>query len=271
MMDHISSASMNENQETSHLGMLVSQFGLRMSLPDKIFCWFTGAIGLIILGGLLFVVYAYFRDPYPLTFSSYIPLGVMAYLSFQSFILLCNHEALVTPFRRKITIYLYEKGFVYCEGCERRELLWSQVKSVERGAITMWFGVFPRYIVCPSSGKAVVLNSIIGDVVELGRAIERGVADHLWPEVLADFQAGKPFVLPGLAVSQRYASKSDIKLAWRLVEVVEADMERLVIKGKGSSGAWLWLPVSQLINLGILAKLLIYIKEEQGLDMRVEV
>lgn len=90
-------------------------------------------------------------------------------------------------------------------------------------------------------------------------------------QALADFQAGKPLTFPGLVITGQYISKSDKMLRWKQVEAVEADVERLMIRAKGASKAWLQMPISQFPNVGVMAKWLAHIKKTQGGDMRVEV
>ncbi|GHO79301.1 hypothetical protein KSD_70720 [Ktedonobacter sp. SOSP1-85] len=155
--------------------------------------------------------------------------------------------------------FLGNSCILYREGRKRQIVAWEQVRFIQRQVAYIWGKPQGFYLVQLVDGSQIAPGLLIADIEELGDAIEQEMTRLFLPTFLADYEAGKPLVFPGLCITNQYISSSEEKIPWIQVEQFEVSSEKLVISERGSSQARLSLPVQQIPNLCVLLALLEHI------------
>ena len=88
--------------------------------------------------------------------------------------------------------------------------------------------------------------------------------------ILADYEAQKPVPFSGICLNHDSISKSDERLLWHQVEQVSLAHEKVTIKERGHTKAWLTIPAVQIRNMCVLEALLIHMRENQGITLVIE-
>lgn len=264
-------------QETEQLGAFIETYQTRTTRSGYLFFWFF-ILMLLLMYGFIIWLFTFLFNGDNLLFSSlfYTIIGIILpmlgpiilFLSF--YLTLRDHDVLVTPIRRKITISLYTGGFIYREGREKKVVPWSRIRLVQRQVSLLRKKQRCFYTVkLHNTDTLVSLPMIVADVELLGNAIEKEMVKQLLPEVLAEYQAGKNIVFPGLCITQQYVCNSEEKLYWSQLSEIRVNKEQLIIKEKESLHNWLAVSVSQIPNLCVLEALLKHIKQEQELAVQL--
>jgi hypothetical protein len=195
-------------------------------------------------------------------------LGLQALVLFST---LHTGDTLITPLRRKITVVLYANGLTYREGKERRAVSWERIVSVQRQPTRYWRKAGTIYHVEMSDGATLDLKKSIFAVEELGAAIERHVVERQLPGAIADYEAGRPLVFPGLCLTREAIADSEEQLRWDEVAEGRVDQEELAVKEKEVLKDWLRLPIAGLPNVCLLEELLASLKREQRFEAQVKI
>jgi len=211
---------------------------------------------LLALGGSAYLISSAIGNPFFSPIMIALPAVVFLVVVSVLFFIFRYDDRIVTPVRRKIVVLLYTDGFIYHEGRKKQIITWEQIRFIQRLVVKQRKTYQYSYKLKLNDGTELTLKAIIANVQKLGEAIERAITKRMFPQILADYEANKPIVFPGLCLNQHYVSKSDEKLSWNEVEEIAIGPEKLVVKERGITKAWLSAPISQFPNVCVLEALM---------------
>lgn len=275
MLKQIALSEVAFSPEEGQLGPLVETYQTRVTRSGWVVFWILVlltllligvAVGFVLWGVLPFLNEPFFWSPMTVIMSVALPILFIIVMPPVLFWQLRTEDQLITPLRRKIVVWLYANGLLYCEGRKRQVIPWEQIRFIERLSMRPQTA---QYQIQLEDTTTITLSVAIAEVQKLGTAIEQEVVKRLLPQVLEDYMAHKPIVFPGLCLTQEMISKSDESLPWQDVERIHfsssklTGSEQLIIQERGVKKDWFTAPIAQMRNLCVLEALLEQISTEQ--------
>jgi hypothetical protein len=149
-------------------------------------------------------------------------------------------------------VYVFERGFIFTSGGQPDVFRWQEVRAIwweELNRTDEFRSTIQRYTVERSDGQRVVFDNKIHKVQELGTILCEQVAQAMWLQTLADYQAGRVILFGPLRVSQQGVSKGRKLLPWADIAEIKLSYGYVDIHQKGKLGKWAEVPVGNIPNL----------------------
>lgn len=158
---------------------------------------------------------------------------------------------------------LCSHGVISIKGKQVQVIRWDQVRSIQKIFLSETSYIPQQYILYPRSDEdPLVIDRVFARFKILGKQIEREVAQHLFPEILAAYRAGQVLnfgplnvTLQGLKLEETQKS-----LPWEKLGTIDEYRGYLAIREKGKSSSWENIEVSTMLNLCVLLPLVKKIK-----------
>lgn len=155
-------------------------------------------------------------------------------------------------------VYVFERGFIFTDGGQPDIFRWQEVRAIwweELNRTDEFRSTIQRYTVERFDGHRVVFDNKIRKVQDLGTILCEQVAQAMWPQTFADYQAGKVIPFGALHVSRQGVSKGRKLLPWADIAEIKLSYGYVNIHQKGKLRKWTEVPVGDIPNLFLLRTL----------------
>ena len=165
---------------------------------------------------------------------------------------------------RRVRVAICPKGLIYIRQkaeaipWETISSFWKDIQTDAKGKTTY------TYKVQCKDTTTFLFTQEIGSVEQLGRLIEREVAQYILPQVIATYDRGTFVAFNEIAVDTRgiRVMHKDVPLLWDDVEHVGINQTVISIYKKGEYWDWATLPVARIPNVAVLKQLIAYARKE---------
>lgn len=163
---------------------------------------------------------------------------------------------------RDRAVHLHEHGIVEQRGSTQNEMLWDDVATLicQRVRVTQAGGLVSQqlatYILKTATGRKIVANNRLAEVLPLGEAIEAHVTRCLLPKVRAQLAKGEPVSFSPLIVTNERLERGKKTLAWDQVVGAEVALGEVRIFARGEPTAWTKVQYGSLTNAQALLSLI---------------
>lgn len=163
---------------------------------------------------------------------------------------------------RDRAVHLHEHGIVEQRGSTQNEMLWDDVATLvcQRVRVTQAGGLVSQqlatYILKTATGRKVVANNRLAEVLPLGAAIEAHVTRCLLPKVRAQLARGESVSFSPLVVTNERLERGKKTLAWDQVVGAEVAHGEVRIFGRDEPTAWTKVQYGSLTNAQALLSLI---------------
>ena len=161
--------------------------------------------------------------------------------------------------------YLCAHGVLAIKGKQAQAIRWDQIRCVQKIFPTGISDNPQQYILYPSGDEEpLVLDRVFTGFGYFGKQIEREVARHLLPEILAAYKAGQTLNFGAVNVTPQGLSLEETRkdLPWEKLGAIDERRGYLIIKERGTLSIWERIEVSTMLNLYVLLLLIRQIKYE---------
>jgi hypothetical protein len=163
---------------------------------------------------------------------------------------------------RDRAVHLYEHGIVEQRGNTQNEMLWDDVATLtcQRVRVTQAGGLVSQqlatYILKTATGRKIIANNRLAEVLPLGEAIEEHVTRCLLPKVRAQLAKGERVAFSPLVVTNQRIERGKKALAWEQVVGAEVAQGEVRIFARGEPTAWTKVQYGSLTNAQALLSLI---------------
>ncbi|QBD80643.1 hypothetical protein EPA93_33590 [Ktedonosporobacter rubrisoli] len=200
--------------------------------------------------------YSFFRD-WPLWQALLIPLVGAGWIGVGLWIML-------TPWLYpRLRVFVCPDGLI----CLRRKaqiIRWNQVEQLWRSAHREANGKLSySYRIQLRAGPGIVFASDLCNAEMLGALVEDEIIHNQLNASFADYEAGVPLIFGDIIVSLQGIGLKHMPeiVAWNEVENIDIKDTTMSIYKKGLARAWSQLDIARVANVGVLTRLLEYIKQ----------
>src|SRR5712691_7313477 len=167
-----------------------------------------------------------------------------------------------------LRVYIYTEGLVRLKGNKVDAIRWDQVKTIWQKINKRFISSFPiwtvhAYTLQRDDGKKFTFNDGLSNVGVLGDTIIREVNSKLLPDVIDNYNAGKPVVFGKLSVSIHGISNGQEIVLWNQVKSVRVNKGMLAIDKDGLWLNWPTIIAAKTPNFPVFLALVEHVLKER--------
>jgi hypothetical protein len=156
---------------------------------------------------------------------------------------------------------LYENGFALNERSGLRQVRWDQVEAVWQSVTKRYYngvyvGTTHVYTVRTNDAQKVVLDDRLVKVEDMGKAIQYGTSQALWPRYIQALQAGQRVTFGPFALDAQGMYSGKKALQWKEIKAVKIQRGMISVRKEGGWLNWAGASVPQIPNFYIFYDLL---------------
>jgi len=156
---------------------------------------------------------------------------------------------------------LYENGFAYTDRKGLQQTRWEQIEAVWQNVTKHYYngiytGTTHLYTVQAQGNVKIKLDDRLAKVEELGKEIQRGAANTLFPRYWQALQSGQRVTFGPLALDSQGIYSGKKTLSWEEIKGIKIDRGVISVKKEKGWFNWATATVPQIPNFYIFYELI---------------
>jgi hypothetical protein len=155
---------------------------------------------------------------------------------------------------------LYDEGFAYNQRKGLQQTRWDQVEAVWQNITKHYYNGIPTgtthvYTVLTQDKTKFVLDDKLQKIEDLGRAIQQGASNALFPRYLQMLQTGQRLSFGPLGLDQTKLYSGSKELPWSEIKAIKIDKGTISVKKEKGWFSWASVTVPQVPNFFIFLEI----------------
>ncbi len=162
--------------------------------------------------------------------------------------------------RWPVAAALYEDGFAYNQRKGLQQTRWDQVEAVWQNVTKHYYngiytGTTHVYTVRTQDQTKFVLDDKLQKVEDLGRAVQQGASNALFPRYIQALQSGQRLNFGPLGLDREKLYSGNKELPWSEIKAIKVDRGTISVKKEKGWFSWASVTVPQIPNFFIFLEI----------------